>query len=181
MQARENDGRARTLSRLLGALCVTLSSGLGGCGGTSCSGCTSTPAPLQPEPQAQRPLAEPNDAASHDASAPPATSASPETAARESATPGTDPACDRLRERRVFESRELVDCGPPVEGHPPPRCRSRIEFNDSTYRWRHTDMVFVGDYTCQEGRVNAQRGSGTYDPASDVLTWQGAEYAPASN
>lgn len=99
------------------------------------------------------------------------------TTARGSAEDG---ACQRLRDEATFVSREAFECGPPVEGYPPARCHSRITFQASSYEWRHTDMVFAGEYTCSDGRIEAEDHRGTFDAARALLLWEGAEYVPAS-
>lgn len=78
----------------------------------------------------------------------------------------------------MFVSRQTFDCGPPVDGSPPARCPSRITFEATTYEWRHTDMVFTGDYSCDAGRIEADDHRGSFDAAQDRLLWEGVEYVP---
>lgn len=87
-------------------------------------------------------------------------------------------ACAQLREGEQYVSTEELVCGPPVDDHPAPRCRSRITFSGGRYQWRHTDMVFIGEYHCEGLRIIGEEHSGRYEPATGRLYWEGLEYEP---
>jgi hypothetical protein len=64
------------------------------------------------------------------------------------------------------------------------RCRWRIIFTATMFDWQHSDVAESGTYTCSGNMVTGQRLGGTntipgqYDPASQILTWDGLAYTP---
>jgi hypothetical protein len=64
----------------------------------------------------------------------------------------------------------------------------QVRFGDGEYSYTHTDVVETGSYACtvadDEATVDASASAtdvtytGTYDPESGVLTWDGVRYRP---
>lgn len=53
-----------------------------------------------------------------------------------------------------------------------------IRFTDTTFSWIHTDIVQSGFFTCTDNNITLKDSSvtGTYDPATQILTWDGVAY-----
>jgi hypothetical protein len=64
------------------------------------------------------------------------------------------------------------------------RCRWRVSFTATMFNWIYSDVAESGTYTCSRSMVTGQRFGGTntvagqYDPASQILTWNGLAYTP---
>jgi len=60
-------------------------------------------------------------------------------------------------------------------------CAWTISFSDGGFMWQHSDYGVSGSYECSGGAITGhgynQTYSGHYDRSSDILTWEGVEYA----
>ncbi len=92
-----------------------------------------------------------------------------------------DTICDPIVGTTFSSLEEVVCVPPPGEGDLPVLCHSWIEFGeDGSFLWVEGDFGQGGTYTC-EGGVLALEGLDvdfSFDPATGILTWDGAEYVP---
>ena len=78
-------------------------------------------------------------------------------------------------EDRSFESVEVLPCGAV-------NCAWAIDFRSGRFSWKHDTVVDVGSYACDAESISATRDAdgagfaGSYDEASDTLTWDGKRY-----
>lgn len=87
---------------------------------------------------------------------------------------------------KSFASVEQHECGLGQSG--PVMCNWQISFSlDAsgalTYTWQHSDVGDSGPVTCQDGALTSAVGvsgqppyTGTYDPATQALVWDGIDY-----
>ena len=52
----------------------------------------------------------------------------------------------------------------------------RVRFSNGRWDWGHSDVTETGNYTCNGTSIVGGRYSGSLDPMTGVLTWEGAEY-----
>ncbi|HSD89210.1 MAG TPA: hypothetical protein VLB44_16895 [Kofleriaceae bacterium] len=78
-----------------------------------------------------------------------------------------------------FVSRTQGECGLGPDGVV--LCDWSISFGDGQFMWQHSDYGVSGSYECNGGEITGhgfnQTYSGRYDRSSDILTWEGVEYA----
>lgn len=86
-------------------------------------------------------------------------------------------ACDAVRNAQ-FNSVEDLEGGLGPAG--PTKRKWTLSFSDKEYTWGHTDVVEKGSYTCSEfsltGKFYSTKYSASYDPRTDLLTWDGVVY-----
>lgn len=89
-------------------------------------------------------------------------------------------ACDEII-GTVFLSVEELECGIGPKG--PVLCNWRLTFNvDGTYEWFYSDIGDNGTYICADGVITVVRNPGLvsdYDPKTQILEWDGVDYAPS--
>ena len=84
--------------------------------------------------------------------------------------------CDDLQDRS-FESVELLPCGATT-------CRWGLDFRNGRFSWKHDTVVDSGSFACDGNAISATRDQdgaalgGSYDEATDTLTWDGRTYQP---
>ncbi|HLL24069.1 MAG TPA: hypothetical protein VK427_18180 [Kofleriaceae bacterium] len=91
-------------------------------------------------------------------------------------------ACVALEDRR-FESVNELECGRGVG-----TCKWSLSFAtrddlSSGFQWSYSDVAEAGQIECQGAAINsltARPISGTFDPVSQKLVWEGQTYAPAN-
>lgn len=74
-----------------------------------------------------------------------------------------------------FSSVELLECGltPDGVGY----CHWSLSFDQGTFTWFHSDVGEIGTYTCSGDSFTTEQGySGTFDPSTGVLTFEGQAY-----
>lgn len=97
-------------------------------------------------------------------------------------------ACIVLEGRR-FASVNNLECGLTPTG--PEQCKWQLQFAarddiSSAFTWRSTPLVDVGEsglVECHGSQINSmtQRPiTGTFDPATQKLVWEGQTYVPAN-
>jgi hypothetical protein len=86
-------------------------------------------------------------------------------------------ACDAIS-GRTFASVEELECGISPDGVA--LCHWHLTFNtDGTWSWQHSDYGESGTWDCADGVVSStgpSSYSGTYDPLTDTLSWDGHDY-----
>ena len=80
----------------------------------------------------------------------------------------------------TFLSVDLLECGRGVDGGA--RCNWRIMFGagGTTFTWQYSDVGETGNYSCTANAITtrSQRNvTGSYDPFTMRLTWDGVVYA----
>ena len=78
----------------------------------------------------------------------------------------------------TFLSVDLLECGRGVDGGV--RCNWRVMFFTSSFAWQHSDVSETGNYSCTGNAITtrSQRNvTGSYDPFTMRLTWDGVVYA----
>lgn len=87
-----------------------------------------------------------------------------------------DVACQSII-GRTFRSVEELECGISPDG--PALCNWRLAFGfDDSFEWMHSDVGEGGGYSCADGNISTDgSASGTYDPGTQILTWDGVDYA----
>ncbi len=81
----------------------------------------------------------------------------------------------------TFWSIDLLECGLGPVGVE--MCHWSIHFEeDGTFSWMYSDVGDMGTYACVGGVLSITSGpmvDVSYDPGTDVLTWDGVDYLPA--
>lgn len=94
-------------------------------------------------------------------------------------------ACIALEDRR-FESINELECGRTPEGVA--LCKWSLDFGmrddaSSTFHWQYSDVGELGQIECHGVTINSLDGSravtGSFDPVTQTLVWEGQTYAPA--
>ena len=96
---------------------------------------------------------------------------------------GTDIATDACASiaGKTFVSLNTMECGLTPTGVA--MCNWSITFaTDGTFSWRHSDYGESGTYSCSGATIIGDNGTslsrtGTLDPQTNLLTWEGAQYA----
>ena len=82
---------------------------------------------------------------------------------------------------KTFVSLNTMECGLTPTGVA--MCNWSITFaTDGTFSWRHSDYGEAGTYTCSGATITGNNGTSTartgmLDPQTNLLTWEGAQYA----
>jgi hypothetical protein len=82
---------------------------------------------------------------------------------------------------KTFVSLNTMECGLTPTGVA--MCNWSITFaTDGTFSWRHSDVGESGTYTCSGATITGNNGistprTGMLDPQTNLLTWEGAQYA----
>ena len=89
----------------------------------------------------------------------------------------TSTVCEAL-DGMQYESVDQHECGRGPNG--PLMCHWQISFADGRFNWSYSDVMESGPYTCDGNTITAGQPNrdytGTIDPATGRLTWQGIEY-----
>lgn|GEM_PF-5963910 len=83
---------------------------------------------------------------------------------------------------KSYDSVSPGECGLASDNHVT-YCTWQITFGtDAVYRWRHSDYVLSGPYSCSGASIvaPAQNLAGSYDFQTGLLTWAGAAYREAA-
>lgn len=91
---------------------------------------------------------------------------------------------------KSFESVAEYECGLGPNGPVP--CNWRLSFSEGsdgglTYSWDYSDVGSSGPVECKDGALSAEPAfsgqepyTGTYDPDTETLVWDGIDYQLAS-
>jgi len=85
------------------------------------------------------------------------------------------PLCDLLPTDQTFSSVDEHECG--LSPHGEVYCHWQITFySDGHYEWSYSDIGEESDWSCEDDSISGASASGTYDPDTGTLTWDGLDY-----